>query len=570
MPPKHKDLLFKPKPKGKINKAQDPQSENDFLEAADEHEQAAGKWRAGDAAKATRFFNRAIEVYNEGLKRFPRSFDLAYNKANLEYNLTQDMRILPHLGPKIALLEETLESHRAAMQLAPPTNTDILFNTAQVLTSLAEAALEAETQQFSKVPARTLLEEATDLFAQCLLSQEKEYEKVEAEIAQAMKAQQESGQDIHAQSSASAHEDEGNMETESTGSSGPDEWATVEEPLTPETILETCTAHLGALTALLPLYDPADTQAIQSKTHQGEYTANKAIPVFIERVQTSPFKKEHDDKSTAGPTLSLSSTPASEEFETSPKDDALLAAATFQAASIEFQYRAAQLSATQYATTIEAIFSTLTSKPESPSQQDQSAYLNAVSAYADALIDLASAISDISPSVPTDAEIQWTSLTHAQKLLTSLTTSNPPILPASRLADIFLARGDIELFRFHLSFTPVGAAKSAWVNSRAVLVANAGVYYRGARAYGDKAVAAGTGDANVRDMADGKAVVAEVLKEVHATRAGAEGGAGGVVIVKDGWKGKGAKVKRALEQLVEEGVLGRDEAEGVVGILGEA
>jgi hypothetical protein len=77
MPPK-KNFL-KPKPKSKA-KAQEPQSENDFLEAADEFEQAAGKWRAGDAAKATRFFNRAINAYDEGLKRYPMSFDLAYNK----------------------------------------------------------------------------------------------------------------------------------------------------------------------------------------------------------------------------------------------------------------------------------------------------------------------------------------------------------------------------------------------------------------------------------------------------------------------------------------------------------
>lgn len=75
-PPK---TFLKPKAKAKA-KAQEPQSENDFLEAADEFEQAAGKWRAGDAAKATRFFNRAIDMYNEGLKRHPASFDLAYNK----------------------------------------------------------------------------------------------------------------------------------------------------------------------------------------------------------------------------------------------------------------------------------------------------------------------------------------------------------------------------------------------------------------------------------------------------------------------------------------------------------
>ena len=79
MGPKRKELLKPGKPKGKL-KAPEPQTENDFLEAADDHEQAAGKWRAGDAAKATRFFKRAIDTYNEGLRKHPQSFDLAYNK----------------------------------------------------------------------------------------------------------------------------------------------------------------------------------------------------------------------------------------------------------------------------------------------------------------------------------------------------------------------------------------------------------------------------------------------------------------------------------------------------------
>lgn len=80
MGPKRKELLKPGKPKGKL-KAPEPQTENDFLEAADDHEQAAGKWRAGDAAKATRFFKRAIDTYNEGLRKHPQSFDLAYNKS---------------------------------------------------------------------------------------------------------------------------------------------------------------------------------------------------------------------------------------------------------------------------------------------------------------------------------------------------------------------------------------------------------------------------------------------------------------------------------------------------------
>ena len=43
-------------------------------------EEAGEKWRAGDSAKSLRFFVRAVDVYDAGLRKFPRSFDLSYNK----------------------------------------------------------------------------------------------------------------------------------------------------------------------------------------------------------------------------------------------------------------------------------------------------------------------------------------------------------------------------------------------------------------------------------------------------------------------------------------------------------
>ena len=43
-------------------------------------EEAGEKWRAGDAAKSLRFFSRAIDAYDAGLRKFPQSFDLSYNK----------------------------------------------------------------------------------------------------------------------------------------------------------------------------------------------------------------------------------------------------------------------------------------------------------------------------------------------------------------------------------------------------------------------------------------------------------------------------------------------------------
>ena len=50
------------------------------LPAGVDFEEAAGKWRAGDAVKSVRFFGRALEVYDQGLRKFPSSLDLAYNR----------------------------------------------------------------------------------------------------------------------------------------------------------------------------------------------------------------------------------------------------------------------------------------------------------------------------------------------------------------------------------------------------------------------------------------------------------------------------------------------------------
>lgn len=99
-------------------------------------EEAGEKWRAGDALKSTRFFLRAIEMYRDGLNKFPTSFDLAYNRyvrnpqgpwnllnlklpsARLQYEMTQQPRLLVHLEkPVVELLQMALESHKCALEL---------------------------------------------------------------------------------------------------------------------------------------------------------------------------------------------------------------------------------------------------------------------------------------------------------------------------------------------------------------------------------------------------------------------------------------------------------------------
>lgn len=83
--------------------------------------------------QSTRFFTRALECYDEALGKFPSSFDLAYNKARLQYDLTQHPKILAQLpGSLIELLSTALESSRIALKLKGD-NADALLCVPSVL-----------------------------------------------------------------------------------------------------------------------------------------------------------------------------------------------------------------------------------------------------------------------------------------------------------------------------------------------------------------------------------------------------------------------------------------------------
>ena len=69
-----------PPPKKKKHKITQPTTADEYLVQGVEHEEAAEKWRSGDAAKSLRFFDRALETYEKGLALWPDNFDLAYNE----------------------------------------------------------------------------------------------------------------------------------------------------------------------------------------------------------------------------------------------------------------------------------------------------------------------------------------------------------------------------------------------------------------------------------------------------------------------------------------------------------
>lgn len=452
----------------------------------------------------------------------------------------------PHLGSKIALLQETLASHRAALMLNRD-NLDIQFNTGQVLSSLAEVLLENEAEVEAKTSARAVLEEAADLFANILAAQQREYEQMALQWKNLQNEQSDAPADDGGVSliADTGTDVEKNIDAASEGSSATGEWATVEEALSPEVILETCTAQLGVLTTLLGLYDTAELPNLEKRVQEGLYTVNTSISTLISLVDNAPRPPIEDEA--AGPTLSISSPSSKKEHDLTPKDDALLAAAIFQVAVAEASYRNGNITAPQYASTVSALFTVLMQNSHSLEQQ-----VAQQSAYADALVDVAEA----SSAAVSDMETQWNALSEAQKLLTQLV--KPPHnarLSPSRLADIFDTRADIDLTRFGLSFRD--EAKPAWRSSRNVLVSNAGVFYRGAKSYGEKA-----GDAEQAKTVGAKVVVAEVLKQ--ALEQGDD-----AVAAKPSWKEQRAEVRQVLEIMVNGRVLGQREGEEVLRIVSQ-
>ena len=107
-------------------------------------------------------------MYDKGLQKHPSSFDLAYNKARLELEITQQPALVEHVGlPLVDLLQQTLESHRYALKLNEE-NPDVLFNTSQVLISLAEQLSEGGRSP----EAIPLLQQSLELLSACLSRQE--------------------------------------------------------------------------------------------------------------------------------------------------------------------------------------------------------------------------------------------------------------------------------------------------------------------------------------------------------------------------------------------------------------
>ncbi|KAL1992469.1 hypothetical protein VTN49DRAFT_4501 [Thermomyces lanuginosus] len=414
----------------------EPQTADEFLAAGVEQEEGGEKWRAGDPVKAMRFFMRAIEIYDNGLSKFPNSFDLAYNKARVQYEITQHPKLSKQLpAPQIQILQIALQSHRDALALKQD-NADILFNTAQVLSSLAEALVEPKRPQHQQVQeAMKYLQEALELFQRCLTLQELRYTESQEQMKMMQDTELETAEDS---GGVRVSDDDANVSTDSGEATREEEWAEVVEPVTKDTLVDTAVAQLETLATLCGLltFDPGSGIAW---VEEYSYDLLKTkIAAYIEG--------------------------------TDRHQEVALARAQFLAALTEVLYRSGRIDVETYQRELSAAF---------PPELDLSDSPEGLCHKAEALSAFNAAIAE-APQVSNAEEmarlisLRWQALTSALEALTAASKLND----ADNLAKIHLLRGDTEMSRWQLGRKPCNYPVAQ--QNAGTLLRNAQTYYRGA------------------------------------------------------------------------------------------
>ena len=360
----------------------------------------------------------------------------------MQYELTQDPKLRPQLqAPLTHLLESALQSHQVALEIQND-DTDALFNTAQVMTSLAEAVLERRSPTAEDSSAPQLLREALKLFRRCLELQVSRYAE-----------QQEGAQEgvplpltesNEAQSNATSAPGNAPPETAasspSTRSEG-EEWVSIVEPVTKDTLIDTSIAQLQTLTALCG-------QIVSDPLKDLEW---------IEKYAFDLLSGQLDDLTTG----------------TTRQQEVTLARSNFICAIADISFRVGKLDLSSYMRELESAFG------DHPELNDNPEWL---CDKADALVALNASITDAAgKGAPLDqaaleqyAKLRWRCLSQA---LDSLNMASK--LPtADNRARINIARGDVELLRLRLGELPWNYGQA--IEHSSTLLKNAATYYRGA------------------------------------------------------------------------------------------
>ncbi|EFQ99873.1 hypothetical protein MGYG_02885 [Nannizzia gypsea CBS 118893] len=419
---------------------QAPESADEFLAEGVDLEEAGEKWRAGDPVKSMRFFMRAIEMYENGLRRYPASFDLAYNKARVQYEITQHPKLVTQLpGPIIDILRIALDSHREALQ-KDQDNADILFNTAQVLTSVAEALTEgkrADEEQTEE--ALKSLTEALELFQRCLVLQELRF----TEYEQQLQMVRDGGPDHQSQQDEQQQQQEHEQSVGDSrrGSTEAEEWAAVVEPVTKNTLIDTAIAQLEALATLCGLLSSDHGSTLAWVEEYSSDLVREKIAAYVEGTDRA--------------------------------NEIAIVRAKFLSILLEITYRSGRIDLDTYKQELDSAWSS--------NNVDVSHDPAGLSNQAEALVGFSSAMADSYPTPNIDGferslDLRWQALGVVLSRLAAASKLAGP----DNLAKIHIARGDAEMFRWRLGQVPFSYAPAK--DNATTLLKNAETYYRGGAA----------------------------------------------------------------------------------------
>jgi hypothetical protein len=280
-------------------------------------------------------------------------------------------------------------------------------------------------------------------------------------------------------------------------------WATIVEPVTNDTLLDTVLAQLETLTLLCELITADEGRGL----------------AWIEEYSTGL----------------LATKLTAYTKGTDREEEAALTRANFIAALANANFRCQHMDAPTYARALDDAFAKLDLSHDPEGLCDK----------AEALIAYSSALGTRLLDPQSGASSRWTALTTSLDALTG--ASKQPT--AQNLAAIHLLRGDVELLRYQLSQPPVSFPSA--VKSAAVLLKNAGTYYRGAENYAVASKTRHEEDVKERKEATVKQALVEALGgERQKLRELVDGGRG-----LEGDGEKGLEVQRILEEAVDGGLV---------------
>jgi len=331
------------------------------------------------------------------------------------------------------MLEIALASHRYALQLEPD-NADALFNTAGVLTSIAEEI--AKDAARSDTQALNLLEEALDLQSKCLSFQEHLLAESLDQQRAIIDASQQPQPEPLEQTIAEAHS------LDRDADQPEEQWASIVEPITNETLIDTIEAQLATLTTLCSILCSSLGSSPASSLAWVEEYSSKLLDTKI---------------------------PAYLEGATDRAQDLALVKANFLSTLSEASFRLGRLDAQTYKRERDAAFVA----PELAMPSSSASLL----ANATSLIAFSSALgetmlADVAPL----SSMRWNALAVAVADLGK--AAKLADTPAEDLVKTHMLRGDASMLQYQLSKPP--AAYQVAVSNTASLVKNAEIFYRNA------------------------------------------------------------------------------------------